>query len=85
MRHYLKNLEDTVRKHWTQNALCDYNGDTFSYANLATNVEQFRIFFSTAGIGKGDKIALCGRNCAQVGDDLLGNQCQWLCGRAAPG
>ena len=65
MRHYLKNLEDTVRKHWTQNALCDYNGDTFSYANLATNVEQFRIFFSTAGIGKGDKIALCGRNCAR--------------------
>ncbi len=65
MRHYLKNLEDTVRKHWTQNALCDYNGDTFSYANLATNVEQFRIFFSMAGIGKGDKIALCGRNCAR--------------------
>ena len=65
MRHYLKNLEDTVRKHWTQNALCDYNGDTFSYANLATNVEQFRIFFSAAGIGKGDKIALCGRNCAR--------------------
>ena len=65
MRHYVKNLEDTVRKHWTQNALCDYNGDTFSYANLATNVEQFRIFFSTAGIGKGDKIALCGRNCAR--------------------
>ena len=65
MRHYLKNLDDTVRKHWTQNALCDYNGDTFSYANLATNVEQFRIFFSAAGIGKGDKIALCGRNCAR--------------------
>ncbi len=65
MRHYLKNLEDTVRNHWTQNALCDYNGDTFSYANLATNVEQFRIFFAAAGIGKGDKIAICARNCAR--------------------
>jgi len=65
MKHYLKNLEHTVREHWTQNALCDYNGDTFSYANLATNIEQFRIFFSTTGIGKGQKIALCARNCAR--------------------
>ena len=65
MRHYLKNLEDTVRKHWTQNALCDYNGDSFTYANLATNIEQFRIFFEATGISKGDKIALCARNCAR--------------------
>lgn len=65
MRHYLKNLEETIRNHWTQNALCDYNGDTFSYANLATNVEQFRLFFGAAGIGKGEKIAICARNSAR--------------------
>ena len=65
MRHYLKNLEKTVREQWTQKALCDYNGDTFSYANLAINIEQFRLFFDTAGISKGDKIALCARNCAR--------------------
>ena len=65
MRHYLKNLEETVRNHWTQKALCDYNGDTFSYANLAINIEQFRIFFDAVGINKGDKIALCARNCAR--------------------
>ena len=65
MRHYLKNLEDTVRNHWTQKALCDYNGDTFSYANLAINVEQFGLFFAAAGIGKGEKIAICARNSAR--------------------
>ena len=65
MRHYLKNLENTVRNHWTQNALCDYNGDSFTYAQLAINIERFRIFFSAAGIGKGDKIALCARNSAR--------------------
>ena len=65
MEHYLKKLEDTIRDHWTQNALCDYNGDTFSYANIATNIEQFRIFFSATGINKGDKIAICARNCAR--------------------
>ena len=65
MKHYLKNLEKTVREQWTQKALCDYNGDTFSYANLAINIEQFRLFFDAVGISKGDKIALCARNCAR--------------------
>ncbi len=65
MRHYLKNLEDTVREQWTQKALCDYNGDSFTYAQLAINVERFRIFFEAAGIGKGDKIAICARNSAR--------------------
>ena len=65
MRHYLKNLEDTIRNHWTQKALCDYNGDSFTYAQLAINVERFRIFFSAIGINKGDKIALCARNSAR--------------------
>ena len=65
MRHYLKNLEETVREQWTRKALCDYNGDSFTYAQLATNIERFRIFFDTAGIKKGDKIAICARNSAR--------------------
>ena len=65
MRHYLANLEETVREHWTQKALCDYNGDSFTYAQLATNIERFSIFFETAGIGKGEKIAICARNSAR--------------------
>ena len=65
MRHYLKNLEDTIRNHWDLKALCDYGGDNFTYADLAKNIEQFRIFFSATGIGKGDKIAICARNSAR--------------------
>ena len=65
MRHYLSKLEQTVREQWTQKALCDYNGDSFTYAQLATNIERFRIFFAAAGINKGDKIALCARNSAR--------------------
>ena len=62
MRHYLKNLEDTVHSQWTRKALCDYNGDSFTYAQLAINVERFRIFFAATGIGK---IAICARNSAR--------------------
>ena len=65
MKHYLKNLEETVREQWTHRALCDYNGDSFTYAQLAINVERFRIFFAAAGINKGDKIAICARNSAR--------------------
>ena len=65
MKHYLSNLESTVREQWTRKALCDYNGDSFTYAQLATNVEQFNIFFTAAGIGKGEKIAICARNPAR--------------------
>ncbi len=65
MKHYLSKLEQTVREHWTGKALCDYNGDSFTYAQLATNIERFRIFLDTAGIGKGEKIAICARNSAR--------------------
>ena len=65
MKHYLTNLEETIREQWTQKALCDYNGDSFTYAQMATNIERFKIFFETAGIGKGEKIAICARNSAR--------------------
>ena len=65
MRHYLKNLEDTIRNHWNQKALSDYGGDNFTYGDVAKNIEKFRIFFSATGIGKGDKIAICARNSAR--------------------
>lgn len=65
MKHYLKQLEDTVRQQWSQNALCDYEGPAFTYADVATETEQFRIFLNNAGIGKRNKIAICAANCAR--------------------
>ncbi|MBO7609584.1 MAG: AMP-binding protein [Muribaculaceae bacterium] len=65
MEHYLKKLEKTVRERWNEKALCDYDGDAFTYADVAKNVEQFKMFFSETGIKKGDKIAICARNSAR--------------------
>ncbi|MBR6283060.1 MAG: AMP-binding protein [Muribaculaceae bacterium] len=65
MIHYLKKLQDTIREQWNQNALCDYEGSTFTYADVAANIEQFRLFFDAARINKGDKIAICARNSAR--------------------
>ena len=72
MRHYLKNLEDTIRNHWNLKALCDYGGESFTYGNLATHVEQMRLFMDTTGIKKGDKIAICARNSARWGMTFWG-------------
>ncbi len=65
MKHYLKTLEETVRKHWNLKALCDYKGESFTYGDLATNIEQFRLFLNDAGIAKRSKIAICARNSAR--------------------
>lgn len=65
MEHYLKKLENTIHKRWNQKALCDFEGEAFTYADLATNIEQFRIFLSEAGITKRNKIAICARNSAR--------------------
>ena len=65
MEHYLKKLENTIHKRWNQKALCDFEGEAFTYADLATNIEQFRIFLSDAGITKRNKIAICARNSAR--------------------
>ncbi|MBQ7685816.1 MAG: AMP-binding protein [Bacteroidaceae bacterium] len=65
MKHYLKTLEETIRQQWDQKALCDYKGDSFTYADVAKSIELFRIFLSEAGITKRSKIAICARNCAR--------------------
>ena len=65
MKHYLKKLEETIIKQWDQKALCDYGGDNFSYSHIAECIEQFRLFFTAAGINRGDKIAICAKNSAR--------------------
>ncbi len=65
MKHYLKKLEETIHERWSQKALCDYEGDSFTYEDLATCIEQFRIFLNDAGITKRNKIAICARNSAR--------------------
>ena len=65
MKHYQKKLEETVVNQWDKKALCDYAGEEFTYADLASCIEQFRLFMTAAGISKGDKIAICARNSAR--------------------
>ena len=65
MEHYFNRLEQAMRENWDRPALSNYQGETFTYGDLAVNAAKFHIFFENIGIRKGDKVALCARNSAR--------------------
>lgn len=55
--------EKSFRDNWELPALTDYTeGKTTTYGQLARDIAQLHLFFKLAGVKKGDKIALIGRN-----------------------
>ena len=65
--HYLQRLQDATRKYWDKPALNTIGGESFTYAQMATDIARFHIIFEKAGFKKGDKISLCARNGARWG------------------
>ena len=71
MEHYFSILEQTIKRDWEKPALCNYKGETFSFCQMAENIEKFHIFFKEAGIKKGNKIALSAKNTARWANTFL--------------
>lgn len=65
-------IEESIRKNWNLDAMTDYKGATLQYKDVARKIEKMHILFEHAGIKKGDKIALCGRNSANWTATFLG-------------
>lgn len=57
-------IEQSIKTNWYLNALTDYKGITLQYKDVARKIEKIHILLENAGIEKGDKIAICGRNSA---------------------
>ena len=64
-------LERSIIDNWEKDALTDYKGATLKYQDVARIIEQLHIVFEHSGVQKGDKIALCGRNCSHWGVAFL--------------
>lgn len=64
-KQYLHHLNEIMANQWNDPALSDY-GETqgYTYGQLAEKMLRLHTLFRELGIKKGDKIALCGRNCA---------------------
>ena len=66
-KRFLGLIENSIKKYWETPVFTDYEGDTFLYKDMALNIEKLHIIFREAGIQKGDKIAIIGRNSARWG------------------
>ncbi len=64
-------IERAIKEHWNLDALTDYRGATLQYKDVARKIEKLHIIFEESGVGKGDRIAICGRNSAQWGAAFL--------------
>jgi long-chain acyl-CoA synthetase len=64
---FLQLIENSIKKNWDLDALTDYNGATLQYKDVARKIEKVHIFLEEAGVKKGDKIAICGRNSSHWG------------------
>ena len=62
---FLLLIENSISKNRNLPAFTDYNGTTYNYGDVAYHFEELRILFELAGINKGDKIALIGRNSSE--------------------
>ena len=65
--HYLERLQNATRKFWDKTALHSIGGDSFTYGQMATQVEKFHLAFEALGFKKGDKISLYAANGARWG------------------
>lgn len=62
--HFVALLEESIKKNWDRDAFTDYKSATLQYKDVARKIEKLHILFENSGVKPGDKIALCGRNCA---------------------
>lgn len=61
---FLGLIEHSLKEHWELPALTDYNGTTLYYKDLAKKIAEYHIILEYAGIKKGEKVAILGRNCS---------------------
>ncbi len=57
-------IEQSIRTHWEMPAMTDLQGKTYYYKDVAREIDRLHDYFEKAGIHKGDKVALCGKNSA---------------------
>ena len=65
--HYLERLQNATKKYWDKVALNTIGGESFSFGQMATQIEKFRLVFDALGFKKGEKIALYAANGARWG------------------
>ena len=64
---YNESLQVAIRNYWELPSMSDYGINTFRYKDVARVIEKLHILFEQSGLKKGDRVALCGKNCSRWG------------------
>lgn len=65
MKHFLYYVDESIKANWNRNALTNYGANTYTFAEVASEIEKMHLFFEQCEIKKGEKIAICSRNSAE--------------------
>lgn len=68
---FLYYIQHSIKTHWNFPALTDYKSTTYTYKDVAREIEELHILLEKGGIQRGEKIALCSRNMANWGIAFL--------------
>jgi len=60
-------FENSIKLNWDSQALSDYKSEAYTYNDVARQILKFHMIFENAGITRGDKVALIGKNSAHWG------------------
>lgn len=70
---FLGLIEKSIKEHWNLPAFTDYQGNTFFFKDFAQEIAKLHILFECAGIKKGDKIGIVGRNSSHWAFSFFGS------------
>ena len=65
MEHFINQVNKVIVEHWDERALSDLRKERFTHAQVGSRIIREQLIYSAIGVGKGDKIALCGKNSAR--------------------
>lgn len=55
-------MEKAMRANWDRPAFSEYRGETVLYSDVARKIAKIHMVFEAAGLQKGDRVAIVGRN-----------------------
>ena len=64
-KHFFEYFNERIPQNWNEPALTDFDGDkSYTFAQMSAQMAKIQLLLDAAGIKKGDKVAICSKNCA---------------------
>mgnify|MGYP002856858940 CR=1 FL=1 len=64
-RHFFDYFNERIPQNWNEPAITDFDGTmSYTFGEMVQKMARIQIMLNQAGIGRGDKVVICGKNCA---------------------